>query len=321
VGIRDGSFARGTTVTSALGRAVVLAVALCTTAAPGSQVQHPSFHAGVDVVSVDTSIKKGNSAVLGLTSDSFLLTDNRVPQSVEVAASATVPLDLTIVLDVSGSMGRAAVERSSALAKVIGDLLHPEDRLCMIAFGTHVREIRPLEAVTSEHAAPALIDSGSTSLNDGVIYALVTSPAAPDRRRLLIIFTDAFENTSVANGHAAEAVMIHADTVVHMVMPSLMTSFMTQATNQGLSRKAFVNAVAATGGQTYALSDGNQREAPTSAIAEAFRRILDDFRQSYVLYYTLRGVPHAGWHDLSVKVVAPGGDKYTVRTRKGYFGG
>jgi hypothetical protein len=35
----------------------------------------------------------------------------------------------------------------------------------------------------------------------------------------------------------------------------------------------------------------------------------------------LDGVPRAGWHDISVKVVAPGGNKYTVRARQSYFGG
>jgi hypothetical protein len=34
--------------------------------------------------------------------------------------------------------------------------------------------------------------------------------------------------------------------------------------------------------------------------AEAFTRIIDDFRTAYVLRYTPKGVDKPGWHDLKV---------------------
>jgi len=45
------------------------------------------------------------------------------------------------------------------------------------------------------------------------------------------------------------------------------------------------------------------KDRPTydDAVA-AFRTIFGDFRQSYLLRYTLRGVPRKGWHDISVSV-------------------
>ena len=45
-------------------------------------------------------------------------------------------------------------------------------------------------------------------------------------------------------------------------------------------------------------------------------RILDEFRSSYVLRYTPRGVDRPGWHEIDVRIVRPG--SFTVRARKGY---
>ena len=69
---------------------------------------------------------------------------------------------------------------------------------------------------------------------------------------------------------------------------------------------AIDDAVRATGGALHHLSAG----------AGAFERILSDFRSSYVLRYTPRGVEKPGWHELTVRVARPG--SYTVRARKGY---
>jgi hypothetical protein len=52
----------------------------------------------------------------------------------------------------------------------------------------------------------------------------------------------------------------------------------------------------------------------------AFRRLFEDFRQSYVLRYTLAGVPSPGWHDITVRVVSKNSQRYTVRARRGYYG-
>jgi hypothetical protein len=54
---------------------------------------------------------------------------------------------------------------------------------------------------------------------------------------------------------------------------------------------------------------------------DAFRGVFEDFRQSYVLRYTLGGIGREGWHDISVRITKPGGTRYSIRARKGYFGG
>ena len=67
-----------------------------------------------------------------------------------------------------------------------------------------------------------------------------------------------------------------------------------------------------TGGERHSSVFGD----PT---ARAFAGILDDFRVSYVLRYSPRGVASAGWHTVTVGV--PNTRGATVRARSGYFSG
>ena len=71
------------------------------------------------------------------------------------------------------------------------------------------------------------------------------------------------------------------------------------------------DAAARTGGMVYKRGTG-------MSMPSLFQRVLEDFRTSYVLTYTLRGVKPAGWHQLAVTVK---GRRYNVRARQGYEGG
>ena len=49
------------------------------------------------------------------------------------------------------------------------------------------------------------------------------------------------------------------------------------------------------------------------------RRVLERFRQSYLLHFQPTGVTDTGWHVLTVRV--KGRPQLDVRARRGYFAG
>ena len=55
--------------------------------------------------------------------------------------------------------------------------------------------------------------------------------------------------------------------------------------------------------------------ASTAELRPAFLRILDEFRQRYLISYSPAGVSASGWHPVSVRVK---GRRLDVRTRAGY---
>jgi hypothetical protein len=77
-------------------------------------------------------------------------------------------------------------------------------------------------------------------------------------------------------------------------------------------RPFFTEAVNQTGGTTHTAWYSEDR-----VVVDAFDRIFDDFRRSYVLHYVPRGVERTGWHRSRVEMVSRG---YTVRARPGYWG-
>jgi hypothetical protein len=54
---------------------------------------------------------------------------------------------------------------------------------------------------------------------------------------------------------------------------------------------------------------------PNGSIAQTFKRVLDDFRSSYVLHFAPQGVAAGGVHTLDVRVTRSG---VAVRARKSY---
>jgi hypothetical protein len=75
------------------------------------------------------------------------------------------------------------------------------------------------------------------------------------------------------------------------------------------SLDALREAARRTGGETHRLSRA----------IDDFTQIVADFRASYVLRYTPKGVDRGGWHTLAVRVTRPG--TFNVRARAGYTGG
>ena len=56
---------------------------------------------------------------------------------------------------------------------------------------------------------------------------------------------------------------------------------------------------------------------PTDGLNETFIRVLDEFRNRYLLSYSPEGMPREGWHRLDVRVK---GRRLAVKSRPGYWG-
>ncbi|HEX6217570.1 MAG TPA: hypothetical protein VFZ38_22210, partial [Vicinamibacterales bacterium] len=52
------------------------------------------FRARTDLVAISASVKRGNAPVANLTARDFRVTDNGVPQSIDVVTIESVPLDV-----------------------------------------------------------------------------------------------------------------------------------------------------------------------------------------------------------------------------------
>lgn len=291
-----------------------------TTAAPSGGVdQQATFRSRAEVVTVDVSVRRGNRPVASLTAADFRLFDNDVEQQVDWARADTVPIDVTLIVDVSGSTAGALDGFRQDIVE-IASLLRPVDRLQLLSFSNEVELVFPLQPATARPPVEQLETSRFTSANDAAIIGLLQRPTL-DRRRLAVMFTDGHDTISRLPAETVESVAAGSETVFHVVWAGTGggrrdSMAFVPAPLSGLAenaRQALETAAETTGGRTH--GTGIFRRS----LVGPFTRIFDEMRASYVLRYSPRGVEPGGWHSIRVEVV--GNDDLDIRARRGYFGG
>lgn len=266
------------------------------------------FRSSVASVTVDVSVRREGRTVADLGVADFELRDSDVVQQIADVTRETLPIDVTFIIDLSGSVQGpllAALTRSIA---AVGQQLRDTDRASVVTFNHQVRQLRPLTPGGWPAGLELGTPTGLTSLFDALTVALITPPEI-GHRRMAIVFTDGIDTTSFLDGAGVVEIARRAT-----------TSVFTVALSEGTVRRAEKPAHEAlfrvladtTGGALEVL----QRDEDVS---RSFAQAFEDFRTSYVLHYTYEGPARAGWHPLVVRVTRPG--LFEVRARQGYFSG
>ena len=262
-----------------------------------------AFRAATDAVALDVAVFDSDRVVSSLGASDFELYDNGVRQTVFAVDFNTLPIDLRLVFDTSGSISEADLDVYLRAMRRVAAALHPEDRCEIVTFGNRIadaaRRQQPPVNVTLQRTGQE-----GTSFFDAVTLAMITVPAL-DRRRITIVLSDANDNASFFDESTFVEAARRTDAVVYTILPA-------QLTPEQWPLAARLRALSLlTGGRLVS----SRRD---SQLGSTINAAIDEFRQSYVLRYTVSGVPVAGWHKLTVKV--RGANRYTVRARDGYFG-
>jgi VWFA-related protein len=300
----------------------IAAAAACIAA----QDPRPTFRARTDLVSVDVAVTADRKAVPGLASTDFEVTDNGVRQQVEILDAGSLPIDVTVVLDASGSMTRAVADLQNDV-RAIAAMLNPADRLRMLTFAADVREVVPLRPAAEAHIDAPVEAHGSTSLFDAVALALLDTSGA-DRRQLVVVLTDGNDTSSALGRSSLEQLARRSRGVVYAAVADHVAAAATPGRpvyrEPLLMRNVAEPRAAAFGDdgplRAAAEESGGVWDAMMSIgrAPAGVRHAIDWFRAAYVLRYRASGVDPGGWHELSVRVTRPG--SYDVRARRGYFG-
>lgn len=280
--------------------------------APASPPPQPAFRSTADVVSVEVSVRRDKRSVVGLTGGDFEVLDNGVPQQLDTVSYERLPIDVTIALDVSASVSGPVLEQLRRSVRQLQSDLAPRDRLKLVAFNMRVLRLMDFRAPapSGDAALASLPAAGSSAIFDTLAVAL-TGAASAGRRHLIIVFTDGKDSASVTDPDVLFDVARRSTPTVAVVLAS--TTPDQPASPFGPSpsvpiRDVYDRLARETGGVVV-------YTRPDDELGATFRRVLSEFRASYVLYFTPRGVEPTGIHSLEVRVKQPGVD---VRSRRGY---
>jgi VWFA-related protein len=156
------------------------------------------FKAGVDMTRVDAQVVDRNGrAVTGLRIQDFILRLDGQVLPIRNLASENVPIDILLLLDVSGSM-EPHVERIASAAREALQVLADRDRVAIMVFDTSTRVRLPFRSSHSEITAELnhLIRSerfnGGTRITSAMMDAAgyMRREARPEARRAIVILTD-----------------------------------------------------------------------------------------------------------------------------------
>jgi VWFA-related protein len=275
-------------------------------------------------VLVDVSVTRGQTPVTGLAAADFSLRDNGTVQLIESVGDAAMPLDVSLVIDatwftqgqVGASAGPVGTRALHENARQLAALLTPRDALGVSTVGAKVEVTRPMSPFTADQAisvanttTPMFEDR--PRITQAVLTAL-TRAVSPDRRHIVVAFSTARGAMDAPSGAPLAAVAARADALLYVVMnPPLYdlahVPFAFRPSEITI-RDALAHAAEATGGRAFLTGD----------ILASFRDVLNEFRQRYVLRYSVQGTPTRGWHDIVVSVPKCLG--CTVHARRGYMG-
>jgi Ca-activated chloride channel family protein len=275
--------------------------------------QRGRIRVSVNLVNVLVSVlDEHNRPAADLPRESFQLFEEGVEQKIEVFESETqLPLDLALMIDASLSAHKEIVFEEEAAAHFIRQVLRKGDRLSVFSVDEDITQLAAFsDDVPSLQAAVHRMPAGSgTSIYDAILLASRTlGRRGEDRRRVIILVTDAGETTSRADYDAARKEAVRSGSLLYTIV-------IRPVKNESGRNTAGEHAL-----ETITDTMGGAMFFPDSAseLDGIFDRINRELRTQYRLgYYPNPRGPANTYREIDVKVAG----KYQVRHRKSYLTG
>src|SRR6266849_1543519 len=294
-------------------------IVLPTPPAPTSDPQDPAAQRGrirvnVNLVIVLVSVLDDkNRPAPDLPKEAFQLFEEGLEQKIDKFEPETSqPLDLAIMIDSSLSAHKEISFEQEAAAHFIRQVLRPGDRLSVFAFDENVTQLAAFsdnvaELQTAVRKMPA---GAGTSIYDAVLLgSRALERRGTDRRRVIILVTDAGETTSRSDFDAARKEAVRSNALLYTIV---IRPVKNENGRNTAGEHALETMTDTTGGAMF------YPDLPQELPA-IFDRIDRELRTQYLLAYypTPRG-PANTYRSILV-TVSPAG--YHVRHRKSYLTG
>jgi Ca-activated chloride channel homolog len=276
--------------------------------------QRGRIRVNVNLVNVLVSVlDEKNRPAPDLPREAFQLFEEGVEQKIDKFEPETSqPLDLAIMIDASLSAHKEITFEQEAAAHFIRQVLRPGDRLSVFAFDENVTQIASFSDNVAElQAAVRRIPPGAgTSIYDAVLLgSRALERRGDERRRVIILVTDAGETTSRSDFDASRKEAVRSNALLYTIV---IRPVKNENGRNTAGEHALETMTDTTGGAMF-FPDSPQ-ELPA-----IFDRIDRELRTQYLLAYypTPRGP--ANTYRSIVVTVTPAG--YQVRHRKSYLTG
>jgi Ca-activated chloride channel family protein len=286
-----------------------------TESAQQQQKQKGPIRVQTDLVNILANVlNSNNEPVIGLDQNAFDLSeDGEAQKIVRFEPQTNRPLDLALMVDVSGTAVIELKIEKDAAEHFVSEVVRPGDKLAIFSFTSDINQLSNYtDNVKQLDDAIRRADPGAdmgTSIYDAMVLGSQTlKRQGSDRRRAIVLITDAGETTSYYKFEEARRAAIASGALIYTIVVRPMKS---DAGRNTAGEHAIQTITDSTGGAMF---------YPTTVdeISQNFDLINRELRTQYLLgYYPTPTPPPNSLRHVVVKVNT--GD--TVRYRKTYITG
>ncbi len=287
-----------------------------------------------DVIKVETNLVNLNVSVFSsnlkmfvgsLTKDDFRVQENQQEQTVTYFASTSVPFDLVLVVDLSGStQEKRDLIKKSTLRFI--EAARPADRLAIVTFSDDTNLISPLTLDRTQLTASVknMKGGGASHVWDAVKFALdnVLGSRSLERRRAVVLMTDGVDGVLVSGRRVFGSKTAFADLIEQvrqtdaLIVPIYLDTEKDSG-NRGMEQqyenaRRALNLLAQESGGSY------YRAGKISDLNGVYEQVINDLGKVYSLGYKPTNATRDGsWRGVTVSIVNQ--TDLIARTRPGYY--
>jgi Ca-activated chloride channel family protein len=281
--------------------------------------QDPSKQRGriqvtVNLVNVLVSVlDENNRPAPDLPREAFQLFEEGVQQEINIFEPETSqPLDIALMIDASLSAHKEISFEQEAAAHFIRQVLRPSDRLSVFSFDESVSQRASFSdnVPALQEAVRKIPDGAGTSIYDAVLLGShALAQRGDDRRRVIILVTDAGETTSRTDFDSARKAAVRANALIYTIVVRPVKN---ESGRNTAGEHALETMTDTTGGAMF-------YPDTTQELPAIFDRIDRELRTQYRLAYYPNPRGPANTYRSIVVTVTPA--TYKVRHRKSYLTG
>jgi Ca-activated chloride channel homolog len=267
------------------------------------------------MVPVSASDSSGQPVKDLTSADIVIEEDGRPQQVVSLGEPGKTPIEIALLLDISGSTQKQFAFEQKASVEFISDILKTNDGISLFSIAVTPQLVKGRTSSREEAVAGLMSIKPSnepTAFFDSIVEAAeyLEKTADPSSRRVLVVISDGEENYSKNNTleDALRELQKH-ECLFYSINPSGAGIRLNRISLRG---QAFMEAMASqTGGQAFNVASAED-------LKPVFRQIAEELQAQYLFgYYAADEQTTSGFKRISVR--APKRPDLRIRSRQGYY--
>jgi len=256
----------------------------------------------VEVVQVTVTVTDDRGRFVGgIPRASFRIFEDGKPQTITYFASADVPLELIVAVDISGSMTPSMPKLKKAVKDFLASV-PSRDQVTLLGFNDNVFALtrKTTDPAERARAVDRLAPWGATALYD-VILRGIDMLGRQTGRKAFVVFTDGEDQGSHVTIEEVERRLQASDVTLYMIGQG-------RGLSQDYLKKVMHRLTVPTGGRVFTTDSVDELHG-------AFEELLEELSNQYLLGYPPTNTKRDDtWREIKVEVDGHKG----VRARQGY---